>query len=741
MAAHAAQCATVLEMPAALVYVAEAVAGYFAAAGTVAYAFVYAAVYVAEVYAINRAVQSLQPGAPRGEGRALEVAISDTGQPGYAIYGRVRVGGVNVIPPITGGSDGRYLEQVLSFAVHEVDGYEDFYVDDGAFSNSDLAAVTGASTDGQLNTSKYTDKMWVRRYAGTSTQTVDFILNNRYPTVFTSAFRGRGFAYAAMSYDWGDGKVYRGIPIMTFVIRGKKCYDPRLDVTPGASPTNPSYIAWTSNPALCWADYSMADFGGAVPSTDIDWASVVTAADVCDALVSIPGGGSDKRYTFNCRIALPVNPDWRENAKLMVDAMLGRMVWRDGKWFIYAGATRTADYSVEKTDWLSIDRIKTVASREGGRWNAVSCWYVDAARNWQRLECYRHTNTTYKSADGAELIPLEIEQPGCDNEYEAQRKAEFVLRQSRNQIALSGTLGPKFRKVVTGDVLALNFAEFGWVSKLFRVRSMNLNPDASIGVGLVEEQAADWTDLASGDYNTVSTTLPPATNPTTPTEATLSIANNVAGTIRFVLGTPVVKPVGTQFRIIRSTVSNNAAAGTVVYDGVSQLVDLPSINQPFYYFSQAYVDSYFGPFSPNTTGLLGTSFTTNVSQVNCTVSQVFSGAGAFHVSQLARVDFAPSSADAVVSVTAGYRTGLQNVNGTSRIILNFVTGVSSSYVSDPDGVQIGGTTTNMQPVTQTGVFTYTANNSAFVQLFWNVSSGNNSFTLDQVSIRTEFVRL
>lgn len=648
--------------------------------------------------------------------------------------------GVNTIPPITGGDSGRYLEQVIAFCLHEVDSFTDVYVDDTKVTNAQITSVSGNSNDGKVTATKFANALWVRRYSGTSTQTVDFILNNRYPSVFTSAFRGRGIAYAANTFDWGDGKLFQGPPIMTYVVKGKKCYDPRLDVSPGASPTNPSYIAWTSNPALCWADYAMADFGGAVPSTRINWASVVSAADICDALVNIPGATTQKRYTFNGRITLPIDPDWRENAKLFIDAMLGRMVRRDGIWYVYAGAYDAPSYTINKTDWLSIDRIKTVAPRDGGRWNTVRCWYVDASRNWQRVECFPRRNATYKSADGNEEITLEMEQAACDNEYEAQRKAEFILRQSRNQIAISGRLPPRFRKMATGETVAVNFEELGWVSKIMRIRSMDLLPDGSVNVGLLEEQAADWTDLLAAEYNAPSSSTIPATNPTTPTEAVLSITNAVNGTIRFSIADPVVRPIGTRFQIIRSSISSNAAAGTVVYDGLTQVVDLPSLNQGYYYFSRAYANSYYGPYSPNTTGLFGQSFTSGVTQVNCTASQVFSKGGtALFVSEMARVNFAPTSADALVSVSANFRAGLGNVFGTNGVYIGFVTGVTSSY-STPT-VQNGGTQADPRPTQITGVFTYSANNSAYVGLFWDTTSGPNSFTFDNVSIRTEFIRL
>ena len=76
-------------------YVASSVA----AEGTATYLFAYAAVYALEVYALNRITASLGASKPRGEGRGLEVSITDTGQAAFAVYGTVRVSGANIIPP------------------------------------------------------------------------------------------------------------------------------------------------------------------------------------------------------------------------------------------------------------------------------------------------------------------------------------------------------------------------------------------------------------------------------------------------------------------------------------------------------------------------------------------------------------------------------------------------------------------------------------------------------------------
>lgn len=77
---------------------ASYIASSVAQQGTATYVAAYVAVYALEVYAFERITASLGASKPRGEGRGLEVAITDTGAAGFAIYGTVRVSGTNVIP-------------------------------------------------------------------------------------------------------------------------------------------------------------------------------------------------------------------------------------------------------------------------------------------------------------------------------------------------------------------------------------------------------------------------------------------------------------------------------------------------------------------------------------------------------------------------------------------------------------------------------------------------------------------
>jgi hypothetical protein len=59
-----------------------------------------------------------------------------------------------------------------------------------------------------------------------------------------------------------------------------KVYDPRLDTSPGANPTNPAYHVETKNPALWVAALASGN--------EIDWPEVVRGANYCDELVPAP---------------------------------------------------------------------------------------------------------------------------------------------------------------------------------------------------------------------------------------------------------------------------------------------------------------------------------------------------------------------------------------------------------------------------------------------------------------------
>lgn len=547
-----------------------------------------AVVYAAGAYLLNRAASALTPKPPRGKGGGVSVNYSGTGERRRRIYGQMTVGGMQVIPPIATGQEGRYLHIVLALAGHEVDAITDVYFDNDLIGSAQIGAVTGTDADGVVGGgNKYANKAWLRRYTGTAAQGFDYILRQADSTHFTIEFRGRGIAYLAarLRYD----EVYPGLPNLTATVRGSKCYDPRSATT-----------AWTSNPALCVRDYLTAS-----GETDIDEASVIAAANVCDQLVAIPGATTHNRYQCHALLVEAASPqEFEDNLKVLVDTMRGRVVKRDGTWYVYAGAWDVPSITIDRADWIGPVVVRPSAPPDE-RWNAVRAWYQDAARAYQRVECYPRRNSAYETADGGDRIWLELELPGVANEYEAQRHAEYALRASRNQLTMTGRLRPEFFKLATWDTVSVTDADWGFSAKTFRVAAMDLTPMGEVDVTLAEEGSALWTDLAEGEYNVVNVVAGPDPGGSLPFARTNFTAAGGVEEIRFAWDQPIDPMPREQTRLLES-INDTLVGATEIWRGDSTGVVVkrqPADLGTKYYWIQGVVGSYTGLYTPASFGL------------------------------------------------------------------------------------------------------------------------------------------
>jgi hypothetical protein len=563
-------------------------------------------VYAATQYLLFRAAQSLTP-KPKGAGlgTGTEINYYDSGAAVRIAYGQVKTGGMETIPPWVrskpGSNANEDLHKILTLVGHEVDSYNFTHFDTTTITNAQIRSMSYTGSDGMVSSGTYGNHALIRRYRGTSTDSADRILSDMNPAYFGNA-RARGIAKAAITLRF-NADIYKAMPLITFTYQGKRCYDPRLDASPGADPTNTSFIVWGSNPALCLCDYLMSGLGGSYDPVDIDWDTVVTAANYCDALVNIPGATTQKRYT--CNGILFANEEFTENVKSLVNSMLGRVIFRDGKWRIFAGSWQTPTFTILKEDWISGLSIRFEQGKKK-RFNQMRTWYVDKAREWQRVESLPRSNATYRTADGNEALSAETEQLLCTNEYEAQRKGEFLLRQSRNQITVVGRLPPRFQNIALWDTGTIVFDHLGWSSKTFRALGIDMNPDGSMDCVFAEEQSGDWTDLDAADYNAPSDQPIPEVNVTTPSEPpSFAVTQQINGTLLFEWGRPTVQPLETEFQIIRSTNSVNAAVGTVVWQGIGSPVAMIMPASRHWYYARAIANSRFSPFQPNTFGILG----------------------------------------------------------------------------------------------------------------------------------------
>lgn len=533
---------------------------------------------------LSKVSKALSPKAPRPKAIPIDVEYFDTVASRRILYGKNKVGGLNTIPPLVTGGSGESLHQVLTLAGHEVEAIDEVW-----FDTEQLGSRDGS---GNVTSGTYSGKASVRMYLGTSTQTVDSVLDSALAE-WTSDHRGRGIAYLALTFTY-DTNVYRnGKPEITAVVRGKKVYDPRLDSSPGANPTTAAYIAYSTNPALCLADYLISSYGLSEAAARIDWALVVAAANICDESVAIPGSTTQKRYT--CNVVLEATTDFESNLEALARAMMGVVYYSGGKWRMYAGAWSTSAFTLTESDIIGEVSIQTATSRKGeGFYNAVRGRFIDPDRNYQAVEFEPILNSTYETNDG-ERIYTEVDFAACNNQYEAQRNAILLSRQSRRQRTVSAVFSMAAYKIRPYETGTVTIAEAGWTNQAVRCVGWRFRPDPAIELVLQEAASSDWSDPSSGTYVTpasVSITNPTAYRPGTPTSFT---ATQEIESILLSWVAPSNTVPGILYQLFEHTSATPFSAATKIYEGADVQVRVPKTDTTTrYYWVRAYWPSTGG---------------------------------------------------------------------------------------------------------------------------------------------------
>jgi hypothetical protein len=548
------------------------------------YAVVTAATYLATPAALAKITESLI-GVPKVNKQPADVEYTGTVEPRRIIYGEVLASGMNVIPPMTSGTTNEYLHQVLAIAGHECNQLGTVYFNREAIGT--ISAISGTDDDGKVTTGTYANKAWVRRYAGTSTQTVDYKLAAAKPDQWTAAHAGKGIAYVALTFKYDEETYRTGKPELTLLVQGRKVYDPRLDSTRSGGSgsqrvTDPTTWTYSTNPALCLADYLIDDsLGLGEDDTRIDWLKVMDAADICDELVNLPGSTTQKRYT--CNVALTATDRFEDNIRVLSQAMAGVCYYSGGLWRIYAGAWSASAFTLTDADLVNGGISVVTAYPYNQRYNSVRGRFINKDRNWQAMEYQPVINTSYVSADGEQMW-LETDFAACTNEYEAQRHAILLSRRSRNGQVATVKCGMSAFGILPFETGTVTFSEIGWTNKTVRCEGWQFDPTGAIELVLREEASTDWNDPLTTDYLTptsVTTPTPDIYEPSPPTNLTVT---TLESSIYLSWSAPAVVPLGSQYDLYEYTSQTPFSSATKVWTGISTNVFLAKTDTTTRYY-------------------------------------------------------------------------------------------------------------------------------------------------------------
>jgi hypothetical protein len=615
------------------------------------------------------------PKAPRPR---QDVEYAGTVEARRIIYGKMKCSGMNVIPPLASGSSNQYLHQVLAIAGHECNSLGAVYFNETAVGT--ITSVTGTADDGKVTTGTFANKAWVRRYVGTDSQTVDYILTTAFPFQWTAAHRGRGVAYVALQFEFDESVYKTGKPEVTVLVEGRKVYDPRLDSTQttipgsGTQRVNDS-TTWTysTNPALCLSDYLInTRLGLAEDTSRIDWAAVADAADICDENVAIPGSTTQKRYT--CNVVLQTTDSFEQNIEILVGAMNGTCFYSGGKWRIYAGAWSASAFSLSEADLVDSGLEVQTAYPYNQRWNAVRGSFMNASQNYQMVEFQPVTNTTYATADG-ETLWRDVTMPACVSEYEAQRNAILINRRSRNGTSVAMRCGMSAWKIRPFETGTVTLAELGWSSKTMRCEGWRFDPQGFVELTLREEASTDWSDPATTDYVTPAGITAPSVANYTPSPPTNLSAQGLTSAIAFSWTAPAVVPAGAVYQLWEYTASTPFGSATMIWSGsaTSALIAKNDTTVRYYWVRLVATDATASVIEPPSTGLAASAAAISVT-LNASASP----------SSLTTTGSASSITTASTTVTptggtAPYTYGWVRNSGSTAISANSASAATTTF--------------------------------------------------------------
>ncbi len=155
-------------------------------------------------------------------------------------------------------------------------------------------------------------------------------LVNPDPNPWTSEHKLLGKTCVFLRLHYNDKIFANGLPSIAFHVHGKN------DIADYA--TSPPTIAYTTNPALCIADYLSNTTWGfkATYGTEIPLPELIAAQNICDELVTLAAGGTEKAYT--CNGQFPLTMKRGEVLQNLLTSCGGRLTYQGGKFVIHPAA-------------------------------------------------------------------------------------------------------------------------------------------------------------------------------------------------------------------------------------------------------------------------------------------------------------------------------------------------------------------------------------------------------------------
>lgn len=433
--------------------------------------------------------------------------------PRQLIYGKCRVGGT-IVHMETTGTDNYLLHAVVVLSGHEIESLESVRLNDvdittstSTINGSTVHTVTNSEFSNTENENKYDSNGRLVRFSfqdGSQTAADGYAVAQS-SLVSTDKFLDCAFVYIQMVFD--PEKFGGGMPNMSFVVKGKKVFDPRDSST-----------AWSDNPALCIRDYiTDTTYGLKALSAEINDTTnaggFAAAASACEVAVTLANGSStEEKYTANGFTNFGASGNGVIEG--LLSAMAGKMSYTNGQFNIFAGTTQTPSLTITDDNLLAPVNVST-KNGTGELYNTVKPIYVDSTNNFIAADAPVYQDSTFLTEDTPNgttndkpnyVKQMEKQLPFTVTHTMAQRIGRLALKNQRLSTSLSCMVDLSFMKLQPADWVYMTNERLGFSQKIFEVISVNMEvmqtDDApTLGVRLaLKETATSTFAFATSDY-------------------------------------------------------------------------------------------------------------------------------------------------------------------------------------------------------------------------------------------------
>jgi hypothetical protein len=477
-------------------------------------------------------------------------------------YGRTRLAGA--ITALETQNDNTDLHFFSTLCEGPIQSFERFYVDGERVLLND---------EGWVRSGKYKNLIRIRAHRGTKNQTPDGKAMQEMDTVGPN-FKGKGVAYVYVKAKF-DREVFNSIPEIQAEIKGRNTiWDPRV-----SEDNADERIGYTNNPALCVANYLMDNKVGLQEDRDsIDTERLKTAANICDEQVELKDGSFQRRY--RCNGVLNTSNKVKKNLSNLLSSMVGKVVWSNGSWNIFAGGYTAPSISFDEDDRIGSMSVQGQAPADQ-RYNGVKGVFRSKNEGYQPTDFPSVSRDKWLADDDGVRRWKDIDLPFTSDPVRAQRIGLVHLERSRRMVSTTWPMKMTALKALTGETVELSDKELGWDKKPFRTESMSVMPggsegeDGEAGLGfelsLTETESGIYDWIKDEEKDTSSGTPPSAKaeNPSAPSNVTLSSGTDqvirqsdgeLLSIIKIEWGEPKTRRVRGSVQATKSTIQGSMAA-------------------------------------------------------------------------------------------------------------------------------------------------------------------------------------